>query len=571
MSGGKETPRQKMIGMMYLVLTALLALNVSKQIVAAFVTLNDKLDASANIINKKNDDTHGGFDKKKAALIATKGDMDLFNLWQGKAAELKKETAVIVGYLLGECNEMIKACEGVDWVAPDGKDAEGNITKLKPFMDIANMDNYDIPTGLFVGGNPKAPLQRGLDIRIKIHAYRDLIATKMATYKQGKNDWKFTAPADTEGLNAALATANPADTAKIAQFYRALTLPEHLHAHEEGEMPWPSVMFDHAPVVAAGAMFTSLKLDIKNAESMATEFMLSKVEAPVFNFNKIEPLAFARTGYINQGDSLALSVMIAAYDSNEVSKIRWGMDQDTANKEAWKEVTGKIGLDGSKPGFHKVKGEIGVKEKGEIAWKPWEFSYTVGQPMGVVAQPEMRVLYRGYANVVEGTASGYDPSSVTLSGSGCSLSGKGNGQYIATVGSGTREATISISAKKDGGGSVSLGSFKFKVKPMPTPNLYLGGIENGTNPGLSSVKAQTKVSARYDDSIPLTNVSFSISSGSVMVDGIMKKGKVLSGGSLDGDALNILKQSAGKQVTILVNYSGPDKVSKKTALVFTPK
>ena len=62
MAGGKETPRQKMIGMMYLVLTALLALNVSKQIVAAFVTLNDKLDNSATIINKKNDDTHAEFE-----------------------------------------------------------------------------------------------------------------------------------------------------------------------------------------------------------------------------------------------------------------------------------------------------------------------------------------------------------------------------------------------------------------------------------------------------------------------------------------------------------------------------
>ena len=83
----------------------------------------------------------------------------------------------------------------------------------------------------------------------------------------------------------------------------------------DGEMPWPSVMFDHAPIVAAAAMLTSLKLDIKNAESVASEYMLSKVEAPSFNFNKIEPLAFARTGYINQGDSLDLSVMIAAYDS----------------------------------------------------------------------------------------------------------------------------------------------------------------------------------------------------------------------------------------------------------------
>lgn len=560
MSGGKETPRQKMIGMMYLVLTALLALNVSKQIVAAFVTLNDKLDASATIINRKNDDTHGEFDKKKAALIATKGDMDLFNLWQGKAAELKNETAIIVGYLLGECNEMIKVVEGKDWV--EEKDEAGNISKLKPFMEIQNMDNYDVPTGMFVGGNPQSPLQKGLDIRLKIHEYRDKVATNMATYKSGKNNYSFTPPADETGLTAALGTANPADTAKIAQFYRALTLPEKLHAHEEGEMPWPSVMFDHAPVVAAGAMFTSLKLDIKNAESMATEFMLSKVEAPVFNFNKIEPLAFARTGYINQGDSLALSVMIAAYDSNEVSKIRYGMDADTANKEAWKEVTGKIGLDGSKPGFHKVKGEIGVKEKGEIAWKPWEFSYTVGQPMGVVALPEMRVLYWGYPNVVEGTASGFDPSKVTLSGSGCSLSSKGNGQYIASVSKPTRSAKISISGKKDDGSSVSLGSFDFVVKPIPPATIYFGNTESGGTVQYTAAKNQPNVRVALDPAVPLTNVKYSVSGGSLFVSGIPGEGKVNSGGSFDDTAKKLLNQSKGKTVIIEVSYKGPDGIGK---------
>ncbi|MCG8574955.1 MAG: hypothetical protein MI810_08740 [Flavobacteriales bacterium] len=572
MAGGKETPRQKMIGMMYLVLTALLALNVSKQIVAAFVTLNDKLDASSEIIHKKNMETYHGFDQKKAALVATKGDMTLFKKWEAKSEELQKETAIIVGYLLGECNAMIEMAEGVSWV--EEQDEEGNITKLKPLMEIQQMDNYDIPTNMFVGGNPQSPDQRGLDIRLKIHEYRNKVCEIMGSYKQGKKEYKFVAPSDDSdaALQEALKGCNEKDTTKIAAFYRSLTIPEKLHSHDHGagEQPWPAVTFDHAPIVAAAAMFTSLKLDVKNAESMASEFMLGKIDAPVFNFNKIEPLAFARTGYINQGDSLDLKVMIAAYDSNEVSKIRFGMDEDTI-PEKWKEVTGTIPLSGDKPGPHRVKGTIGVKEKGEIAWKPWSFDYTVGQPMGVVALPEMRVLYRGYDNIVEGTASGFPADRVTLSGSGCSISSKGNNQYVARVGSGVRTAKISVSGKKDDGSSVQLGSFDFKVKALPTPNLYLGGIKNGQTPGLSSVKAQSKVSCRYDETVPLTGVTFKIQSGTVMVDGLKKKGKVLAGGTLDGNAKSILKQSKGKQVTILVNYKGPDGIGKKTACVFTTR
>jgi hypothetical protein len=318
-------------------------------------------------------------------------------------------------------------------------------------------------------------------------------------------------------------------------------------------------------------MFTSLKLDIKNAESMSSEYMLGKVEAPVFNFNKIEPLAFAKTGYINQGDSLDLSVMIAAYDSNEVSKIKYGIDADTASPENWKEITGKIGLYGGSPGAHKVKGQIGVKEKGEISWKNWEFSYTVGQPMGVVALPEMRVLYWGYNNVVEGTGSGFPPDKIKLSGSGCSLSSKGNNQYIAKVSRGTRKASISVSGMKEDGGSVSLGSFDFECRPMPNATVYFGKTEMGGTSSYTAAKNQPSVRVGYDPSIPLTGVKFTIKGGTVKVDGVPGTGKVLAGGRFDGKAKSLLKQSKGKGVTILVDYKGPDGVGKKAGIAFSVK
>ena len=572
MAGGKETPRQKMIGMMYLVLTALLALNVSKQIVAAFVTLNDKLDASAEIIDKKSDATYFGFDQKRAALQATKGDMALLEKWQGKAEELKLKTAEIVGYILGECNDMIKESEGKDWVAEGGKDDNGNITKLKPLMEIGGMDNYDIPTHMFVGGNPNKPNARGQKLVTTIHEYRDNVCTLMGTYDQGSKKWAFNPPADASGLEEALKSCNPADTAKIAQFYQQLTIPDELHAHGEDKMmPWISVTFDHAPIVAAAAMFTSLKLDIKNAEAMASEFMLSKVEAPTFNFNKIEPLAFARTGYINQGDSLDLSVMIAAYDSNEVSKIRYGIDADTANPENWKEVTGKIGLPGSEPGAHVVKGQIGVKEKGELAWKPWKFTYSVGQPMGVVAQPEMRVLYWGYDNIVEGTASGYDPSQITLSGSGCSLSAKGNGKYVAKVSRGTRKASISVSAKNADGGSVSLGKFDFNCKPMPPALIKYGSVESGGTQSYTEAKNVGRVSVFLDPSSPLQNVNYNVIGGTVIVAGVPGAGNIQSNGSLDGKAMSMMKQSKGKNVAMEVKYKGPDGITRIGSLSFKVK
>src|SRR5690554_6936449 len=162
MAGGKETPRQKMIGMMYLVLTALLALNVSKEIIAAFVTINDKLDASGEVINNTTTSVYSTFDGKRAALIAQKGDLKVIDLWQGKAENLNRRTKQIIHFILSESNDMITAVEGKDWVKE--RDDEGRIVELESLLQIQAMDNYDVPTNFFIGGNPMQPIERGLAI-----------------------------------------------------------------------------------------------------------------------------------------------------------------------------------------------------------------------------------------------------------------------------------------------------------------------------------------------------------------------------------------------------------------------
>lgn len=581
MAGGKETPRQKMIGMMYLVLLAMLAMNVSKQIINAFVTLDSKLGISEKAIVSKNTGLYQTFDGKLAGA-QSKQERVLVKNWMDRAHEVQGIANRMTDYLVLEASAIIKEAEGVDW---HEKNEETGRMEMKPLSLIDGKDKYDEPTRLFVGADPSNPNERGVKLYESMHYYRDSICQLIATYKEGKKNYtfkptfdgkslvKFTKDGnvnDISELRGKLLSVNPEDTAKIINIYKLLSLPSELPNHHE-TYTWQAAMFDHAPIVAAAAIFTALKVDVRNAESEAIDFLLSKIDVPTFVFNKIEPLAFARSSYINMGDSLALSVMIAAYDSTEVPIIRYGIDADTI-PEKWKQIKGGIGLNSSSPGSHRAKGVIMVKKRGELVPKPWSFDYTVGQPMGVVALPEMRVLYRGYNNKVEGTASGFPSDKVSLSGSGCKLSKSGK-LWNATVGSGIREATISVIGKKDDGGSVNLGSFKFKVKKLPAPTVYFGGITNGQTPGVSNVKANlaSGIKCRYDESVPLTGVNFKVVSGTVSVDGLMKKGKIGGGGRLDGKAASILKQSRGKQVTMVVNYRGPDGVSQRGALVFTPR
>ncbi|RFC53433.1 type IX secretion system motor protein PorM/GldM [Brumimicrobium aurantiacum] len=564
MAGGKETPRQKMIGMMYLVLTALLALNVSKEIIAAFVTINDKLESSGEIIDKSIGDVYGTFESKRAALALEKGDTKIIDLWQGKADSLNAETKKVVHFILSESNDMISKVEGKDWVNKDKIDEDGNITELMPLNQIQAMDNYDVPTELFIGGNPKQPKERGLAIVKRMNEYRNNVAELMANYTVGKKTYTFTAPEDVSGLKDALLTANPEDTARIAQYYKSMTIPEMIEVSNAGEatmVPWPSAMFDHAPVVAAAAMFTALKLDVLNSESTAAEFMLSKVDAPTFNFNKIEALPFARTGYVNAGDSLDLKVMIAAYDSNEVAPLKYGINDSTPAN--WKNTTGDIRLETSTPGSYRVTGQIGVKEKGETVFKNWDFNYTVGKPSGTVSLPEMNVLYRGYSNVVEGAASGFP--NYSLSGAGnVSLSKSGNG-YIATPGSG-RTATINIAGVAEDGSSSNLGSFEFRVMNLPKPAIRLGRYADGETLTTGQVRASRQLFAGYPPEIPL-KATFSVVKYEVTATGV-PRGATGNGNQLSGEAMRVLTNAkSGATITVTASYREPSgRVNRQNAV-----
>ncbi|MBW7866790.1 MAG: hypothetical protein H3C31_00535 [Brumimicrobium sp.] len=566
MAGGKETPRQKMIGMMYLVLTALLALNVSKQVVAAFVTLNGKLHDSGLVIDGSTVNIYGTFDSKRAALKATKGDMKSIDFWQGKADILNKRTKSLTSHILGESNFMIQTAEGQDWVAE--RDENGRIVELKSLLQIQQMDNFDIPTHIFVGSEANKPNARGMAIRDSIHKYRDDIAILMATYPFNGKNYSFTPPADLSGLSEALRTANPDDTSTIAQFYRSLTIPAMVEVADGGEtakLPWSAAMFNHSPIVAAAAILTSIKLDVLNAENRAAGYFLSKVDAPTFNFNKIEPLAFARTGYINAGDSLQLRVMIAAYDSTEISKIRYGVNDSTPGN--WKETSGAISLDGRTPGDYRATGVIGVREKGEITWKPWSFNYTVGKPQGTVSLPEMNVLYRGYDNKVEGAASGYP--SFSLSGGGNVTISKGAKGYIAKPGSG-REATINISGVAQDGTSTSLGGFKFRVQNLPKPSISLGRIASGESATSAELRAANRLFAGYPPEIPL-DATFSVVNWEMSVSGAPKPIQG-TGSALSGEALRLISNAQkGAMVSVSVTYREPGGTQKRQAGVYKVK
>jgi gliding motility-associated protein GldM len=512
MAGGKETPRQKMIGMMYLVLTALLALNVAKEIVNAFVKINDRIEFSSHHLVDSTVGSYAKFDNKRAALIATKASTEELDFWQAKANRLSERTRQIIHYILSEANEMIRASEGKEWIGD--RDEQGRIISLKSLMEMTKMDNYDVPTNFFIGGNPKQPKARGLALVDSIHNYRNDVLETLANYSEGTTRYKLDMQYD---FYEQLQSCNPSDKEKLIQLYKQLTIPEKVPSKDGNniiELPWPSAMFDHAPIVAAVAILNTLKLDVVNVESLAAEFMINKVDAPIFNFNKIEPLAFAPKGYLNTGDSMNLKVMIAAYDTNEIVDIRYGINVDTL-AERMKKSNGDIVLKATSPGDYAVRGQIAVKEKGQITWKDWSFDYKVGKPSGTVSLPEMNILYRRYDNKVAGAVTGFN-NFVLTPVDNIQLNKQGD-IYIAKPGN-QRTAKIGIQGIAEDGSRVTMGTFEFRVKNLPLPKLNISGVFEENTISRGQIEGANILTAKFlpDDPIDLT---FPVVSYTIKIEG----------------------------------------------------
>tara|TARA_B110000037_G_scaffold145218_1_gene164186 strand:+ start:12 stop:1106 length:1095 start_codon:yes stop_codon:yes gene_type:complete len=301
-----------------------------------------------------------------------------------------------------------------------------------------------------------------------------------------------------------------------------MTIPKKVMNHGE-EYPWIFGQFDHAPIVAASAVMTSVRSDILQVQTLASQLVSSRVKVQSFNFNKIDPLAFSATSYINQGDSLGLRVMIAAYDSSEAMELKYWVDdtsqlnkneseQDLANMQTFKGKAGQsVGITGS-VGDHVLSGFIAVKEKGVKKWKPWKFNYSVGAPNAAISAADLQVLYINWNNKIRVSASGYKPESIKLSGRGCTVRGPDSkGFYIATVTNvRAKEAKLIVTGIDDKGKSNELANETFRIFPLPKPTAYFANKAGGNIKKANAVNYSTIV-AKLGDSpldVPYEVVGF---------------------------------------------------------------
>ena len=294
MAGGRETLRKKMIGMMYLVLTAMLALNVSKEIINAFVTQdNQMLVNNNNLVEGIN-----GFMTKFSNLELDINSKKSFLKWKPKVIEVNKMANTLDDYILVNLNQMMEESEKQkDWFV---KAKESQYTTWSPIESIENKEDYDIATRLFGGEKASKGYKRGGEIREKLMELRDSLLVAMGNYSQRNNNYELKPEwlANNKMLEKELTKNQHPDKLKLLSIYSTLSQPEKLDNHDKQEA-WQLVKFDHQPIVGAIGVFTEFRNQIRMAQQKSLELVASKIEEPIMKINKIEPQLISAKNYLN--------------------------------------------------------------------------------------------------------------------------------------------------------------------------------------------------------------------------------------------------------------------------------
>lgn len=557
MAGGKETPRQKMIGMMYLVLTALLALNVSKQVLDAFVAIEENMQKAAI---KHMDRGDAAKRDLKSEITADKSNVEKIKkikYFLGVIDKIDSETGKLIKEIDDIKLELLKKSGEDITLAQKQEDSEKILWKnydpknplIPTRLNLAAVqakDQYDVPMSEMVGEEPMKPAPGKLGPKLwdDYNSYRLKLCSLLGTYNVGGKSWSFKPvninkfkdnvdlAAQVDKMIAQSKCNKNDDSEALKAVYMELTKPEMLLHKEEGkepeEWPWMGKTFDHAPLVAAIASLTSMQAEILSARATALAHLKGKVSTGEFSFNSIEGLATG-PAFATSGEEIELKIMMAAFDSDNQPVITGGGGAVTvANGQG----TMKMRAGGG--GEMNISGTVKIRKKsGDWAEKPWKHTVKIVQAQGTISLPELTVLYRNYNNIVECSAAGY-PESDLVCGPGLTKSPngkspKGRKQFVVKVSGAAKTSTLTVwgvnpvSKKR-----ANLLTETYQIKTPPAPILVWNrGAKN--------------LIARYDEGVPLKG-TFTVDKWMLSISGYNKT-FTGNGPALSNDALLYLNQA----------------------------
>ena len=422
MSLPKE-PRQKMINMMYLVLTALLALNVSAEILNAFKTVDRSLMIASGVAEQKNEEIFKSFKAK----LEDPTSREKAAIWEPKAQQARKISDELYNYIEGLKLELKKE-SGLKIV--DGKEE---------FKE----DDLDAGTRLLVQFAPEGK-GKGKELFKKLKAYKEQL---LSIDPEMKKEIEVGLPLD-------------------------LTIPPT--TSDAGKNDWAYAYFHMTPTIAAITIMSKFQNDVRNSESKAVEFCHKQIGQVEIIYDQFQAFAGTNTQYLMPGEELVITAGIGAFSKAAQPSISIDGANVPLNTEGTAEYKTRVGASGT--GIKRVRISY-AKPDGTTAVVEKEIKYTVGIPAGLtVSTDKTRVFYKGLENPLSVTGGGGDEKvNVSIEGAGASLRKVGPGQYIVSC---TQLGSVTVVAN-DG---KNIQRIAIPVKRVPDPIVIVGGSAGGAMP-----------------------------------------------------------------------------------------
>lgn len=500
MGGAKncpETPRQRMIGMMYLVLTAMLALNVSAAILNGYLQVDESLHSTIETTESGNVDVYERFSN------ALSNNPSKTQEWYDKAMQVKEESDNLFKYISDFKDAIVTMA--------DGKEAVKGAT----VRQIEKRDDTNIPHQYGINEGHAS------ELKARIGQYREFL-------KEIADD-----PDLNDDIDVMFATA-PGTNA------------------EGKEISWERTIFEEMPVCASITVLTKIQNDIRTFEGKTVQSLLSRTDAGDVRVNKMGAYIIPSSEYVLRGSKYRAQIILAGIDSTKMPE--YYINGEKINDKGIYEVVA------SGSGEKKYKGQIAYQHLGEMVYLPFEGKYTVGEPTATISNTDLNIMYRGYNNPFSISVPGVSNDKLQVRCQGASIM-KQNGLWIIKPGNGTGDKmTIEVLAEVDGRMTV-MGSQVYRVKRLPKPDAYFeinGNLSEETKIARAAlINPSNKIVASYG-SDGLIQAKFTITGFQVKLPtgaSFNIKGDRLDAKSLD--AIKKLKQ--GNMVNLqYIKAVGPD-------------
>ncbi len=422
MGGAKncpETPRQRMIGMMYLVLTAMLALNVSTDILNGFTMVDNSLHSSIDASNKRNLQLYNDFQEAYSA------NPEKTEEWFDKAKEVKSRADSLYNYLQRFKDELTIMTDG------QGRFDQLKEEGLDPTLHIQGASNFDI-TGTYaiVQGH-------GQELKTAVRDYCDFLVGMIDTTENRELR---------HSIQATLATERG------------------WNAHDQDSVDWEVAVFEGMPIGASMAVLTKMQNDIRTTEGQLYQYLLSRTDAGDLRVNKLNAYVIPNSNYVIRGGKYSAQIILAAIDSTQ--RPEYYVEGQRLNDHGIYEVTA------SGVGKKQYSGWIAYMNPstGEMTNLPFTSEYSVGEPAVTISNNDLNIMYRGYDNKFSVSVPGVSNDKIRVSVNGAKVVQKG-GEWVITPGESAKTVSISVTAELDGK-MQPMGTREYRVKQLPPPTAF---------------------------------------------------------------------------------------------------